>query len=273
MNDTLTIIENELTYWTKNMPELKKYFESNVIKSCIQLCLGVVMTHPNKKVLVSDFIAGLALLPVASSSKNKQQSHEVNELIKPVFDLLDKKGYEFDFQKLQFETNITGDSIIQENGVTTPITPKALLQHARRINAKVLTANDVDAIEQSFISFRKKQASGAEQKETAKTIKSFPQYFVLAYSKTLPDALKTEFATEKNKWIRLMLIALEQEGILTIGNRAEMHRAITKYFGRNIGSYEGVFTVFKFDKKAHAKDLECIELRIKRILLNINNKS
>jgi hypothetical protein len=108
------------------------------------------------------------------------------------------------------------------------------------------------------------------KKKTQKKDKTFPQYFAPEYCETLPDALKQEFSTETGKWIRLMVIALEKKGLLTIGVKTELFRAIENCFERKIGSYESIFSNFIYDETAHAIDFTGIEKRLERVLLKIN---
>lgn len=104
--------------------------------------------------------------------------------------------------------------------------------------------------------------------------KPFPEYLLHPEKMKLANEIKKEFSTEKGKSIRLLLHVLENNNppFITIGYRQakEVHKAMSDFFGRNIGKYQSVFD-YKVDIKLNRKDLENISTRLNHILSKLQN--
>ena len=99
--------------------------------------------------------------------------------------------------------------------------------------------------------------------------KSFADYLLHEKRYKMADEIKKEFSTEKGKAIRLLLHVLENSNpaFITIGYRQakEVRKAMSDFFGRNIGKYQSVFD-YKVDVKLDQRDLENISTRLNHIL-------
>lgn len=113
-----------------------------------------------------------------------------------------------------------------------------------------------------------------ENKPTAKSkqpqpVKTFLEYLEHDSPQALAEALKAAFIDQKGKTIRLMIESLKIENLLkVVENDSELYRVLDNYFNWNIGVYNSVFVMYKYDstKKKYQKDLEPILKIVKSIL-------
>ncbi len=158
MKSTFAIIEKELLFWENKSPALGKFFDNYIIMEMINLCAAVTVSRPDKQKIIADFIEGLALIPKSHLLEDKELQSRADTLTAPVIALIIAKGQEPEYQKMILESMVSGDSSIHVNGVSTRITAKGLQIYNRSLRMSVLTPNDVDELQQSFISFKKFKA-------------------------------------------------------------------------------------------------------------------
>jgi len=87
-----------------------------------------------------------------------------------------------------------------------------------------------------------KQPVWNKPKGETESRKIFPEYLVHEKNKQLAEKIKQRFTTEKGKSIKLLLLALEEKGMVAFSNRQfkALYESIRVYFSRNIGSYQSV---------------------------------
>jgi len=104
--------------------------------------------------------------------------------------------------------------------------------------------------------------------------KPFSEYLLHEKRERLADKIKAEFKTEKGKGIRLLIEALQlnEPQLLNIENRQRtaVFEAMKTYFDRDIGTYNSVFTSYKFDMTNNKPDFEAIKGKVDFILTSID---
>jgi hypothetical protein len=114
------------------------------------------------------------------------------------------------------------------------------------------------------------------QKENSLPIppkKTFAEYLIHNDRENLAKLIKEEFAKEKGKGIRLMLLALEKSDPRLIATKNREMKSIIEslklFFGTNIGTYQSI-NDFKFEENTHSLDFQGFKIRINHILTNMN---
>jgi hypothetical protein len=105
-------------------------------------------------------------------------------------------------------------------------------------------------------------------------IKPFADYLIHNDKNALAVKLKDEFKTEKGKAIHLLLLALQDNNLITIESREgkNIYTALQAFFDREIGSYQSVHD-FKYSEFKHKGDLISVSKRLTKILSGLSNPS
>jgi len=108
-----------------------------------------------------------------------------------------------------------------------------------------------------------------ETKSTTKgeKTKTFPEYLLHKNRISLAKKIKNEFKSDKGKIIRLLIEALTNSGLLTIGygEKNAFYMALKEYFDSDIGSYNSIF-YYPYNKVTNKSDLESINKRLESLL-------
>jgi hypothetical protein len=113
----------------------------------------------------------------------------------------------------------------------------------------------------------------SETVQKIQDFKSFPEFLLHGERDKLAEMLQSEFRIEKGKSIALIILVLQNHGILNLGNRqrTNLFNALKSYFNRNIGSKQSIFD-YKFNESADKDDYKSFEKRIDYLLEKISNK-
>lgn len=99
--------------------------------------------------------------------------------------------------------------------------------------------------------------------------KAFPDYLLHENKIKLAEAIKKEFSTEKGKFIRILLEAMEvyDPPLISIGSRQgkELYDSLKLFFNRNIGRYQSVFGYTINEDKDQA-DIDRVTIRLNHLL-------
>ena len=137
-----TNVKSEVDYWVSTNENLIHFFEQKEISGILTLAEALLVNHPQRDILIPDFIAGFVLLPI--SLKTNKHWEEFERLTNPVFNLISErvKSNDFKEQLIQREISGKGTLVVAENTIF-PIVSDELLLHAKRRNSIILTRKDV----------------------------------------------------------------------------------------------------------------------------------
>jgi hypothetical protein len=148
------IVRNEIKYWEEKSSILKDFFQLDTTKGLIEFV--DILSYQIEKQQIKDFICGLTLIPLIVNSKDdgKRNEYEIKceKLIKPVCDI----GSIFlknEYQDYIINQQITGNAIIEVDGITEPISTKAIRLHEKRIKKFAWTNEDVEMIQKDFFRY------------------------------------------------------------------------------------------------------------------------
>lgn len=104
-----------------------------------------------------------------------------------------------------------------------------------------------------------------ESRKNDKIEKTFVDYFIIQYRKSLPEKIRNEFKTETGINIRLLIDVLKDQKIITVEHRgnASFYKSLKTYFNRKIGSYQ---SIFDYKRNNDEFDYYAIEMRIKSLI-------
>lgn len=194
--------------------------------------------------------------------------------------------FERDFTKMEIKQRFkTLDIKLNESPTPYPITKLFFLYPAigkwevtekyklsKYIESKQKLNTEYIVFEQFIKELEMKYSEVSQPK--IKIIKPFFEYLLHTKPDLLANELKAKFSTEKGKGIRLMIKVLQENKpeLLIIGNRQkkEIYTALTTFFSRDIGTYQGVFDCNINEKKADRIDLQSTKTKIDFILKTIS---
>jgi hypothetical protein len=183
--------------------------------------------------------------------------------------MADFGGYDFNYQQEFVLQNIDFSTIeFNEN---------PMLINSRVRTAAYARAKYLNWLKEKLPVKLKTNTESQIQKENNLPIppkKTFPEYLIHNDREKLAELIKNEFAKEKGKGIRLMLLALEKSNprLIATDNR-EMKSIIDSlklFFGTELGTYQSI-NDFKYIESKHLADYQGFETRINLILSQISN--
>lgn len=151
------VIDMEIAFWASMNPFYARYFKHDLVKNLIMLCEALPEITEVSNKMISDFIAGLALIPIYLKNKDERQEQQVDELTKPMLDLIIAHVTSDNFLKQLIEMEVSGESVLNIDGVTTPISIKEILIHIRRSKSFPLTSKQIASIERDWIKYKREQ--------------------------------------------------------------------------------------------------------------------
>lgn len=163
------VIESEIAFWSDQSDFYNKYFRQNYVIGLVQLCAVATHNVPSFDKLIVDFVAGLALLPFYLKTKDVQQGAELEQLMKPVLDLLIERVKSDDYRQNLIDHELSGDEFFSVNGVTVPLTKDALLKHIGRTNSIPITTKDIAEIEKSLVEYKRHQFGNHDSDQSPRT--------------------------------------------------------------------------------------------------------
>jgi hypothetical protein len=275
------LIKSETDFWEGKFPGFKTFFGSAGIKGLILSCEAVMQNNPSKEKLIPDFIYGLVLLRINLKFKDEEHNRVVDELLKPVTDLIIKVVKSADYRQHLINKEVTGDEILKINNVSIPITAKEILLHIGRTDALPLTSKDIAVIQSDFVKYKENQFKRKGKIKPPKYKKTFQEYFDHEKNDKLVSALKKAFEKESKEMLAVLVHVLRVEfkgvhksGLLIISTKELMdfHAAMAEYFSNtDIGArqlYSHYPEYFK-EKKYSDQITVCIS-RINKILQSID---
>jgi hypothetical protein len=275
------IIDQEVAYYTNLHPVYKRLFGNSFITTTIKFCEGVTYHHPSKAKLICDFLYGLSLFPIYIETRDDYHAHQIELLMKPIFLLANKIVPMAEYRMQLIATEVTGNVLQQIGDTTIPITVDEILAHIGRTNSIPMNRTDIVELERNLLNYnriRYKQdlpSTDGRISGEASNKDLFPDYLIHPDQEKLAQELKNTFRIERGKGFRIMVEILINKGAFRSygnGGQAGIYRAIKEYWGRDVGSYNGMFVSFHPDPLyRHKKDFDSMEKRINIILKKINN--
>jgi len=149
------LVQIEIDFWINTFPSYKSYFEIEIIKSFLKICVIVSQPLPIKEKIITDFIEGLVLLRIYLKNPDEGYGKKIDSLINPVFELLENRIGMDNYQKMLIETKILGNAKLQYKNdrgriIEIPIA-EALLQFIKQLKVKPLIPNDITPVISQFI--------------------------------------------------------------------------------------------------------------------------
>ncbi|MCO5267014.1 MAG: hypothetical protein M9948_14210 [Lentimicrobium sp.] len=148
-----TTITTELEFWTSKNRQLIPFFKNDLIAGLLKLADICTQTHPQRKSLIADFVAGMALYPICQKANTHWEDFE--RLTNPCITLISKhiKSDEF---KIQVIKNELPKGIINvSNGISFTIEATQLLQHSKRKKSLIINRDDVINLYQDWVKYMK----------------------------------------------------------------------------------------------------------------------
>jgi hypothetical protein len=161
-----TIINNRLEFIEKEIEELnlskgyKKKFSASPVGSLL-LEIGKIMAtlKPITEKMLRDYILGIFGIPISISRNDENFNNQIDELLKPSFDILTKYLKSDTFRLSLIDEEVSGDEVLKISGLEIPLSRKSILLHIKRTNSLPLKSDDIAEIQKDFVRYKKNQFS------------------------------------------------------------------------------------------------------------------
>lgn len=151
------ILKEEAERWMAKSPT----FDKALKKFSMFISLGDVISeiYQFKEQELRDFIAGWIPLFLCFAINNEDKKayleKESTKLLQPVMDKIKEYCKSDTYRSSLINQQITGETVLEIDGVKEVIGEKAILQHIKRVNTNPLTVKDIENIERSYIAYKR----------------------------------------------------------------------------------------------------------------------
>ena len=153
------ILKEEAEKWMIKSPSYLKLFE--IFSSFISIVDVISEIYQFKEQDLRDFIVGLIPLYLCNSTDNynaEKKSYLENEstrLSRPVMDKVVEHFKSNSYKSYLINQQITGEAMLEIDGVKEVINEKAISQHIKRLNINPLTVKEIEDVEWSYIRYKR----------------------------------------------------------------------------------------------------------------------
>lgn len=151
------ILKEEAERWMAISPT----FDKALKKFSMFISLGDVISeiYQFKDQELRDFIAGWIPFFLYNAIDNVDRKEylekEYTKLLQPVMDKIKEYCKSDTYRSSLINQQITGETVLEIDGVKEVIGEKAILQHIKRVNTNPLTVKDIEDIERSYIAYKR----------------------------------------------------------------------------------------------------------------------